>query len=128
LHERPEAQPEISTSDKCLFPNWSRRWDGAIFEITPNSSLKADSAFKAAHDDPAVLSSKPPEFGAPVYNIGAAECGPMKISLGGHVLRHKINLKEPGPFYHEIDTFATFSADLDQFNGMSHQLKLYTVN
>ncbi|KAI9675314.1 MAG: hypothetical protein M1817_001217 [Caeruleum heppii] len=98
--------------EMAQLPLWSRRWDTAIIKITLDATQLARYTTCQLHDRPA-------SFGHPVYNIGAALGGPLKVSAGAHVLRHAANFNNNAPLSHEIDPYGTFSTDLDQFEGNS---------
>lgn len=99
-------------TDPVETARWARRWDSAILKLrgTPNQL----SLLKKAR-----LSTKPPSFGSPVYNIGSPLGTQLKVSGRGHVLRHSLVGNDGDPFSHVIAGYGTYTTDMDQFEGKS---------
>ena len=104
--------PAPSPTDPIETASWSKRWDSAILKLkgTPYQL----SLLKTAR-----LSTKPSNFGNPVYNIGTPLGTQVKVSARGHVLRHSLADDGGDPFSHDIAGYGTYTTDLDQFEGKS---------
>ena len=102
--------PTLSPSNPTATASWSRRWDSAIFKLrgttTQLSSLPTTT-----------YSTRPPEFGCPVYSVGCPLGTQLKVSTSAHVLRHCLVDEDDDPFSHLIAGYGTMTTDLDQFEG-----------
>ena len=89
---------------------WSRRWDSSILKLigTPK---------QLAHLRSAEYATKPPDFGAPVYNIGCPLGTQLKVSTRASVLRHCLVNEDENPVSQQIAGYGTYTTDLDQFEG-----------
>jgi hypothetical protein len=106
LCDFPGKKPVPNTTEVLKF---TKRWDIALFQLKSNPS----GAFPPKSD----LSTSPPPFGSSIYNIGAPSRTPLKVSVDAHVLRYQLNDSDLNPFSHGIDSYGSFSTDLDQFGG-----------
>ena len=89
---------------------WSRRWDSSILKLVGTSE-------QLSHLRSAQYATRPPGFGAPVYNIGCPLGTQLKVSRRAHVLRHCLVGEEEIPFSQQIAGYGTYTTDLDQFEG-----------
>ena len=104
--------PAPSPGDPIETTSWLRRRDSAILKL--KGSPSHFSLLKKAR-----LSTKSPNFGSPVYNIGSPLGLQLKVSARGHVLRHSLADDDGGSFAHDIAGYGTYTTDLDQFEGKS---------